>query len=175
MDNHVYILDSFAIGKKAEDMAAKRIKKAGWHVTDVRKNPIYQVKDIDYICSGFGSIWTVDVKTDRCHYTGNYFFEIISNVETNKAGWGYTSEANYILIVYPTSAGHELHVLDMAKIREWLIKNADKCKVIENTTKREDGSIYYSQGIIVNRQKFARESGAVMQILPIEKNEQDVA
>jgi len=63
MDNNVYILDSFKIGKKAEILAAKRIEKAGWHITDVRKNPAYQIKDIDYICSGFGIIWTVDVKT----------------------------------------------------------------------------------------------------------------
>jgi len=172
MDNNVYILDSFKIGKKAEILAAQRIKKAGWTIFDVRKNPRYQIKDIDYICSGFGSIWTVDVKTDRCYRTFNYFFEIISNVESDKLGWGYTSEADYILMVYPTpTGGYEMHVLDMVKTRAWIEENAWKCKVIENSTKREDGSIYHSQGIIINRQKFSLESDAVMQILSIDGQE----
>lgn len=168
MSENVFILDSFAIGKKAEEMAAKRIEKAGWQITDVRKVPAYQVKDIDYICSGDGDEWSVDIKTDRCYRTNNYFFETLSNIELDKPGWGYTSEANYILIVYPTSTGHELHVLDMTKTREWLYQNASKCRVITNTTKRENGSVYYSQGIIVNRRKFEQESGAVTQILSIE-------
>ena len=42
---------------------------------------------------------------------------------------------------------------------------------IENATRRENGSIYHSQGIVYNRTKFAAESGAVIQILKIEEKE----
>ena len=167
----VFILDSFKKGKPAEEIAAARIKKAGWQIEDVRKDPVYQAKDIDYICSKDDDAWTVDIKTDRCYRTGNYFFEILANVESEKLGWAYTSEADYILIVYDTGSGHELHVIDMALLRIWLEQNEWKCRKIENSTRRENGSIYHSQGIICNRTKFAEESNAVIQILSIEEKE----
>lgn len=167
MDN--FILDSFKTGAAAETLAAKRIRKAGWDITDVRKIQEYQVQDIDYICSSVDDSWSVDVKTDRCYRTGNYFFEIAANIELDKQGWAYTSAADYILIVYDTGADYELHVISMDKLRQWLQKNGDKCKIITNSTRRENGTIYHSQGIIINRIKFQRESGAVEQILNINK------
>ena len=167
----VYILDSFRKGKPAEEIAAARIAKAGWEITDVRKDPVYQAADIDYVCFNDDDEWTVDVKTDRCYKTQNYFFEVLANVEAEKLGWAYTSEADYILIVYDTPAGHELHVIDMFQLRQWLEQNEWKCRKIENSTRRENGSIYHSQGVIYNRTKFASESNAVIQILKIEAEE----
>jgi hypothetical protein len=167
MDN--YIIDSFQKGAAAEELAAQRIMNAGWEITDVRKITEYQALDIDYICFGFDDSWTVDIKTDRCYRTGNYFFETVANVESDKQGWAYTSAAEYILIVYNTGAGYELHVISLKLTREWLNENAWKCKTITNSTKRENGTIYHSQGIIVSRQKFSNESGAVMQVLSINK------
>lgn len=168
----VYILDSFRKGKPAEEIAAQRIAKAGWQIEDVRKDKEYQAVDIDYICSKDDDTWTVDVKTDRCYKTQNYFFETLANVEAKKQGWAYTSEADYILIVYETpTGGHELHVIDMSLARAWIEQNEWKCRKIENATRRENGSIYHSQGIIYNRKKFAAESGAVIQILKIEEKE----
>ncbi|MGL5207001.1 MAG: hypothetical protein ACRC8T_05775 [Acidaminococcaceae bacterium] len=171
MTKPVYILDSFKKGKPAEEIAAARIAKAGWQIEDVRTDKEYQAVDIDYVCSKDDDTWTVDIKTDRCYYTGNYFFETLANIESNKAGWAYTSMADYILIVYDTPAGHELHVIDMSLARAWIHQNEWKCKKIENATRRENGSIYHSQGIICNRTKFAEESNAVIQILKIEEKE----
>lgn len=169
MDN--YIMDSFRIGAVAEDLAAQRIINAGWEITDARKDPEYQAQDIDYICSGVDDSWSVDIKTDRCYCTGNYFFETVANIELHKQGWAYTSAAEYILIVYDTGAGYELHVINMPLTRDWLYGNIDQCRTITNSTKRENGTIYHSQGIIVSRSKFSNESGAVMQVLSIDKEE----
>jgi hypothetical protein len=169
MDN--YIMDSFRIGAVAEELAAQRIMNAGWNITDVRKDLEYQKIDIDYICSGVDDEWSVDIKTDRCYRTGNYFFETVANVELDKQGWAYTSAAEYILIVYNTGAGYELHVISLKLTSEWLHGNAWKCRTVTNSTKRENGTVYHSQGIIVNRSKFQRESGAVMQVLNLSKEE----
>lgn len=172
MTKPVFILDSFRKGKPAETLAAQRIKKAGWEITDVRQDPEYQAKDIDYVCFDDSDQWTVDVKTDRCYKTQNYFFEVLANVEAKKQGWAYMSEADYILIVYETpTGGHELHVIDLPLARAWIKQNEQKCRKIENATRRENGSIYHSQGVIYNRQKFAAESGAVIQTLSISEKE----
>jgi len=170
MVNHNFIMDSFAKGTSAEEIAMDRIKRAGWSITDVRNDKKYQVIDIDLICSSSNDRWTVDVKTDRGD-TGNYFIETKSNVERDTAGWGYSSEADYIMIVYPVRVGFEIHVIDAVILRNWLPLNEYKYRTITNSTKRENGSVYHSKGVIINRQKFLEETGAVAQIFSFDQKD----
>lgn len=151
------INDSFKIGEKAEAIVSDWMIKQGWVLKDVRKDKVYQAKDIDYLIIDGSYQTAVDIKSDKCFDTGNYFIETFSNIDKNKIGWGYGSEADYIFVYYPTAG--ELHIIDMHVLKPWLIKNAGKCKTITNSSARYNGSTYHSQGIVIDRDKLATEIG----------------
>lgn len=151
------IIDSFKIGSDAEAIVSEWMIQKGWVLNDVRKDKVYQAKDIDYLVLHNKYSTSVDVKSDKRFDTGNYFIETFSNVEKNIIGWGYGSQAEYIIVYYPT--GCELHLIDMYALKTWLVANAGKYRTITNATRREDGTMYHSKGIVVDRDKLAQELG----------------
>jgi hypothetical protein len=170
-----YIMDSFKVGKSAETIVSNWMVSLGWEIVDVRQDKVYQIKDIDYLVpTTDGGQAGVDIKSDRCFDTGNYFIETFSNIEKNKIGWGFGSEADYIMIYYPTSA--ELHIIDLHALKPWLVANAGKCKTITNSTQRVSGTTYHSQGIVINRQQLADDIGVDnIMIYQIDDTKKEVA
>ena len=151
------IIESFKIGADSEEIVFEWMLQKNWKMTDVRKDKIYQIKDIDYLVRVDNFSTSVDVKSDKRFETGNYFIETFSSVEKNIIGWGFGSQAEYIIVYYPTVC--ELHLIDMYALKTWLVANAGKYRTITNATRREDGTMYHSQGIVVNRQKLMDEIG----------------
>jgi len=84
--------ESLKEGKRGEEIAFKLLRKRYLLVDDVRDDPVFQKKDVDFVVDGLG----VDVKFDSlmCR-TGNFFFEEWSNVEKETKGCFLGSEADF--------------------------------------------------------------------------------
>lgn len=72
-------------------------------VTDVSGDSSYQQAGIDRILTRpDGSVFTVEYKVDlAAKRTGNLFFETVSNDKKARPGWGWSSQADYWLILIP--------------------------------------------------------------------------
>ena len=149
--------------KVAEALAAKCFSAAGWASLDVSKNKKYQEDDIDFILINrrTGERATLECKSDDTHQYGNFAFESIKNTNTGDLGWALTTKAQYITIYYP--AIDTMYLLDGPRMVAWFTENQHRFKEITNSTaRREGGALYHSSFRIVNRELFARESGAVI-------------
>lgn len=99
----------------------------------VENNEIYQEVDVDLPTHGNNQlIIKVEVKADRYHKTGNFFFETISNKEKGTSGCFMYTEANYIFYYFIEIK--KLFILKMPEIREWFLKNQKRFPDGETTT-----------------------------------------
>jgi hypothetical protein len=89
---------SINVGKSGEEIMYQYLRKKYEDVVDVTKQKQFYPLDIDYVCSNKrGENTLIEVKTDT--YTGrngNIFLETWSNVEKEKQGWPYYTEADEI-------------------------------------------------------------------------------
>lgn len=138
-------------------------------VRDVRDDKIYQKEDVDYLWQKKkGKMVKVEVKTDRWHHTGNYFFETISNTRKNTKGCFMYTEADALFYIYVfENKEAEIHILPLKKVRNWFvdeISKSDKTFPERSTsTRNKYGKVLYnSKGRIVPRkvviEKFYDES-----------------
>jgi hypothetical protein len=127
-------------------------------IIDVRKNKLYQIKDIDFITydAKNNKMVNFDVKLDtRVHDTDNYLLEIYSNYETRKIGWGLTTESDYIVVHEPQT--NFLHFINMRKCRQYLLENWQKHKLVASTT----NMMYTSKAILINTQELIEKIGKI--------------
>jgi len=111
----------------------------------------YQLKDIDLIWHRDNwKTYSVEIKVDNYHHTGNYFFETISNVGKKTPGCFMYSEADFLFYYFLKE--RELHVMPLKKVREWFIDNQDDFAIAKTSTS-VNGSKYYTQGCLVRRQR----------------------
>ncbi|MEQ8274662.1 MAG: hypothetical protein RMA76_46210 [Deltaproteobacteria bacterium] len=96
---------------------------------------------IDRVFHFRGRRWTVEYKTDfRAAQTGRVFIETVSNDRTKKAGWLYTSRADYLL--YFVSGADSVYVVRMERLRHaavsrWIGRFEDRA--VPNRTYRTHG------------------------------------
>lgn len=119
------------------------------NVEDVER---YQEKDIDLLWRRYSNgkeiETTIEIKGDRHHYTGNYFFETISNKSKQTLGCFMYTEAEYLFYYYVKEK--ELHVIPMETTRKWFKENMEDFKEVETST--PIGNDYYiTVGRLVNR------------------------
>ena len=122
-----------------------------------------EMEDIDFILINrrTGEKATLECKSDDTYQYGNFAFESVKNTNTGDLGWALTTTAQYITIYYP--AIDKMYLLDGPKAIAWFAENQHRFKEITNSTaRREGGALYHSSFRIVNRELFARESGAVI-------------
>lgn len=97
----------------------------------------------------------VEYKTDVvASRTGNAFIELVSVDTTGKAGWAYTSKADYLLYYLPDSG--LIFMLQMAAIRERLPRWKD-----QYPNRRIPNNGYYSEGVLVPLSEIERYAEAV--------------
>jgi hypothetical protein len=84
-------------GKQGENLVYSWMRRSGWEVQDVRSDPTYQKRDIDYIASKDGKTRTLEVKNDTyIAKSGNVCLEIQVG---DKPGWLQCIEAEFLLVV----------------------------------------------------------------------------
>ena len=89
-------------------------------VDDVRNDPVYQKKDIDFIITFFDNRKTyIDVKTDYLMYKTNNF--VYEKEKRDYLGVNETSEAKFFL--YYDIVNKKIYYVDVEKFKEYIHKN----------------------------------------------------
>ncbi len=111
-------------------MASMEIENYLWQqddtiaVVNLEDDPYFQAVDIDLAWETKDGVFLIEIKGDRYHRTGNYFFEVVSNQSKNSLGCFMYTEADFIFYYFIDEK--ELHVLPMPQTREWFNDNMGK-------------------------------------------------
>jgi hypothetical protein len=121
-------------------------------VRDVRADPAYRIADVDLLW-----IWVdkegqqrtagLEVKADRWHHTGNFFFETQSNKARGTPGCFIYTRADYLLYYFITP--RTLYILPVTATREWFLANQDGFRQRETTTAVGRREYYTTVGHLV--------------------------
>jgi len=107
-----------------------------WHgtvnVENVEGDSDYQAKDIDLLWMTIARDYTIEIKADRWHETGNFFFETVSNKEKGTPGCFLYTEADFLF--YYFTEPRTLYILSMPRTRQWFLENANRFAERETTT-----------------------------------------
>ena len=120
------------VGKSGESFLDQWLRSA-YQINDVSNDPKHQRSGIDRILTkADGTTLTVEYKVDAAaKRTGNIFFETVSNDVRNIPGWGWSSQADYIIFLIPEQ---EIIVFEPARLRGlvWEKKDQLRSKSIPN-------------------------------------------
>jgi hypothetical protein len=131
----------------------------GSRVHDVQSDPRFQHRGVDLLWEREGeSVTGVEVKGDRHGRRGNYFLELVSNLEKDTPGCFLYSEADLLLYVFLEQ--RELHLLPLKAAREWFLGRAKEFP-LRSTQTRMGKSLYTTVGAVVPiRTLFPNVAGA---------------
>ena len=93
--------------------------REGSRVHDVQEDPRFQHRGVDLLWERGEEVVGVEVKGDRHGRRGNYFFELVSNLEKDTPGCFLYSEAH--LLAYVFLRERELHLLPLQATRAWFL------------------------------------------------------
>ena len=129
-------------------------------IHDVQNDPRFQHRGVDLLWErSTHPLQGVEVKGDRNARRGNYFFELVSNLEKNTPGCFLYSEADLLLYVF--LAPREIHCLPLPSTRQWFLERA-KAFPLKQTRTRAGRASYTTVGAAVPaRQVLAQVAGAV--------------
>lgn len=121
-------------------------------VRDVRADPAYRVADVDLLwtCAdrqGRPHTARLEVKADRWHQTGNFFFETQSNKTRGTPGCFLYTKADFVLYYFVTP--RKLYVLPMPATRDWFVANQGRFVERETATPVGRGEQYITVGRLV--------------------------
>jgi hypothetical protein len=107
-----------------------------WHgtvdVENVEGDPAYQKADVDLIWTTAVRDYAIEIKADRWHETGNFFFETDSNKEKGTPGCFLYTEADFLFYYFVEP--RRLYILPMPRTREWFLHNLARFKERQTTT-----------------------------------------
>ncbi|MHB8875332.1 MAG: hypothetical protein ACYC8T_16730 [Myxococcaceae bacterium] len=119
----------------------------GSFIHDVHEDPRFQHRGVDLLWERPGEpVSGVEVKGDRHGRRGNYFLELVSNLEKNTPGCFLYSEADLLLYVFLEQ--RELHLLPMRAAREWFLERSKEFP-LRSTRTRLGKASYTTVGAIV--------------------------
>jgi len=121
-------------------------------VQDVRDDEAHRRADVDLLWitgDGAGPARTtrLEIKADRWHRTGNFFFETVSNKEKGTPGCFLYTEADYLLYYFVTP--RTLYVLPMPATRDWFQEHMDQFPERETSTALGGEEGYVTVGRLV--------------------------
>jgi hypothetical protein len=121
-------------------------------VQDVRTDPFFRTVDVDLLwtwrgTSGEDHTTQLEVKADRWHQTGNFFFETQSNRDKGTPGCFLYTEADYLLYYFVTP--RTLYALPMLATREWFLANQERFAERATSTPVGLGEHYVTVGRLV--------------------------
>lgn len=150
---------SLKVGEVGEE-AVKRIFTNLWPrytLVDVRDNPEYQRKDIDFLYLSpmrFVGNKSIEVKTDTVMArTGNIYLECMDNCNTGRKGWFYASEADYLC--YYDYHNDELYVIELAELR-WLVKRVPTREVVMRDYNPATGYYKEGRGLVMKKEELTK-------------------
>lgn len=134
--------DGLAVAHRAtSDITAWLLRQSATvAVKNVENDPRFQRLDIDLLWQTRGATYSVEIKGDRLHQTGNFFFETVSNRERGTPGCFLYTEANYLFYYFVRT--HTLYILPMPQTRDWFRANLQGFR--ERATRTPVGQTYYT-------------------------------
>lgn len=100
MGNYNNFNKALAAGKVGEDLVLDYMTAIGYHMEDVSGDKDFQKRDIDFLACYKGNRMAIEVKADsRVAETGNLVVETCTNIDANKKGWFFTTQATHIFFV----------------------------------------------------------------------------
>ena len=135
------------------------LKDSAGRVHDVQDDPRFQQRGVDLLWERPAApVVGVEVKGDRQARRGNYFFELISNLERETPGCFLYSTADLLLYVFLSP--RELHHLPLQQTRQWFLARASSFE-LRSTQTRVGRSRYTTVGALVpTREVLAQVPGA---------------
>lgn len=145
-------------------------------LTNVEGVPEYQAKDVDFIWETQRKVYQVELKVDRLHRTGNFFFETLSNSEHGTPGCFLYTEAD--LFFYYFLEVRHLYILPMPQTRVWFLEQqgspgllrhpSNRFRARDTTTPvRGDAGFYTTRGALVPIKTVLNEvEGVLFRELP---------
>lgn len=134
--------DSLKVGESGEKLFLDAFGEE-WGLVDVRKNPEYQERDIDFLAKGK----TIELKTDT-YTNGNMFLETISAKEIESKGYVYKSQADYLCYLFVNFK--VMFIFDLPRLREWVKSNAPQLvEYKKELTNSYPGGYYTSEGYAI--------------------------
>lgn len=131
----------------------------GSRLHDVSKDPRFQHRGVDLLWERDGApVLGVEVKGDRHGRRGNYFFELVSNLEKDTPGCFLYSTADLLVYVFLDKA--EVHTLPMKDVRAWFLPRAKQYPL--KSTKTRTGHVTYTTvgAIVPVKEVLAQVAGA---------------
>ena len=121
-------------------------------VQDVRADPFFRSVDVDLLwtwrgASGQDHTTRLEVKADRWHQTGNFFFETVSNKARGTPGCFLYTQADCLLYYFVTP--RDLYLLPMPATRDWFLAGPDRFAERETSTPVGQGEQYVTVGRLV--------------------------
>lgn len=124
-------------------------------VHDVQLDPRFQHRGVDLLWERSPEkVVGVEVKGDRQGRRGNYFFELVSNLEKDTPGCFLYTLADAYLYVFLDL--REVHHLPMPQTREWFLPHAREFQ-LRHTRTRTGQLLYTTVGALVPVSRVLRE------------------
>jgi hypothetical protein len=129
-------------------------------IHDVQEDPRFQQRGVDLLWQRQNApVVGVEVKGDRQAHRGNYFFELISNLERETPGCFLYSSADLLLYVFLSP--RQLHQLPLPATREWFLSRATSFE-LRTTRTRIGPKSYTTVGALVPvREVLSQVAGAI--------------
>ncbi|MDQ3459867.1 MAG: hypothetical protein M3498_11285 [Deinococcota bacterium] len=139
------------------------------NLTNVEDVPEYQSKDVDLIWETQKAVYQVELKVDRLHRTGNFFFETLSNSERGTPGCFLYTEADLFFYYFVTV--RELYILPIPGVRDWFLRHqgspgllrhsSNRFSERDTTTPVRGGSFYTTRGALIPVRAVLKEVDGV--------------
>ena len=128
-------------------------------IHSVEDDPAYQQHEVDLLWSivdgnGRLRIIPIEVKGDRYHRTGNFFFETVSNASKGTAGCILYTKAHWIFYVFVET--EEIYCLPMDVVRPWFAETSENFREAKTSTPVGKDS-YVTNGRLVPIQTLLAE------------------
>ncbi len=146
-----------------------RFLETHWSITvavhNVEDDPAYQQHDVDLL-------WTVaekdrlrvipvEIKGDRYHQTGNFFFETVSNESRGTPGCFLYTRAEWLFYYFVENG--RLFCLPMEKTRAWFAEKWQQFEERRTSTPVKEGEVYVTIGRLVPIDVVLAEVPGVLQ------------
>lgn len=120
----------------------------GSRLHDVQVDPRFQHRGVDLLWERPGQpVLGIEVKGDRQGgRRGNFFFELVSNLEKDTPGCFLYSMADVLAYVFLDK--REVHCLPMAQVRGWFLERS-KDFALKSTKTRTGAVLYTTVGALV--------------------------
>jgi len=134
MPRQITMSDASDVARQAavEIEAWLRRRKDTVSVRNVEDDPEFQRMDVDLVWTTHKRSYKIEVKGDRWHETGNFFFETYSNKEKGTPGCFMYTQADFLFYYFVVP--RTLYILPIPAARAWFTANLDHFEERSTTT-----------------------------------------